>query len=812
MPTQQQPLPFDTQTSEDSSRDAISENGTDSVHGRKRTLKLNANGRLLSSPPASPPRHAVQKRTGSKPRTARETERKVVVMKYGTEEGKNIGGLIHDILIGRKIRRPPAEQTVVCPPDPELKPPRPTHPFFLKSSQKSTDADSPLTQELASDSDSKAPSNTPHAVSQEKKRQADIPGNPFTTFGRRVSKFPELIDSLWPPRDLVHVRGVESNNDIAPILMRKDQKKSKVAAVRITDDENVLLARASLAKNGGNRFLDHTKDARAVLRLPQREVVGGPALQEAMDHRMSWLFTNDRAGWGFRGPAVAKLRSALLSSVTAFDRGQYESRLWAQKYAPKSADDVLQTGREVHVLRDWLRHLKITAVDTGKLSKDGAKAKPKPEKRKKRRKQADKLDEFIVSSDEEASEMDNLSSSDDELAGDVTVFFQKTVVRSGDLTIGCHHGPEKGRLTNAILLSGPSGCGKTASVYAVASELDFEVFEINPGSRRSARDMLERVGDMTQNHLVHLLNETEDSSKASEYSDGDKQNKLMNFFKTPQGNSVKTKAEPAHPSSKPDADTKPAREQKQSLILLEEADLLFDEDKQFWTGVLALISQSKRPIVITCNDERLVPIQEMSLHAILRYRTPPQDLVVDYLLLVAANEGHMLERDAVAKLYGGSGMDLRRALMDLNFWCQMGVGSEKAGLDWIPPWPRGGNEDQNGDRYRVISSNTYEGFMGWLNRDLFLSQPLLDRETEALRNTFHWWGLSIQESEDAGASEAETLSSSQFQATSKSHQLDVLGREAEYLDMRSSLDILCRGCPWDVAKACCPFLFFYTPR
>jgi DNA polymerase III delta prime subunit len=379
---------------------------------------------------------------------------------------------------------------------------------------------------------------------------------------------------------------------------------------------------------------------------------------------------------------------------------------------------------------------------------------------------------------------------------------QKTVIRSGDLA----RTAERSRLTNAILLSGPPGSGKTASVYAVAKELDFEIFEINAGSRRSARDMLEKVGDMTQNHLVHLLNESDDTPtkpRPSEPADEAKQNKLMSFFKGKPSKNPGSDTTSSKTSPKPQTDEKPIREQKQSLILLEEVDVLFEEDKQFWTGVLTLISQSRRPIIITCNDESLLPLQSMSLHAILRYQKPARDLAIDYLLLVAANEGHVLKRDAVSRLFDASGMDVRRSLMDLNFWCQIGVGSDKAGLDWIlPTWPPERNTDENGDRMRVLSLNTYDSYMGWFNRDLLLGEDSEGKETEALKNTLHWWRLGIQDSEDAaGFSEVEKLPPDDFHAKSRMEKLDILDREMDYLDMRSSLDILSSRCQLDMLKA-----------
>ncbi|CAG8027595.1 unnamed protein product [Penicillium nalgiovense] len=764
---------------------------------RQKTLRLNSKGGFLSSPASSPPRETRKGAPGKRGRP-RKAERKLATIKYSVATEKNLGKLIDDILDGRVVQKPPATIPSVQPRKTKRQPEKPTHPFFSKkSAQKPGPTSWNGSQSDNPDISASVPSSQTTAGT---KRIVAASGSSFTSFPRRVSKFPELLDPLWPPRNLVHVRDVHPPPDVNNRVWHttQDRKKSKIAAISIRDEENVLLAGTAEAR----RIACLSKQdygALAILRHPIRHVASSQVLHTAMERQMSWSSPNHQFPWNSSSPPLARLRSALLTSVSAFDCATYEPQLWTHKYAPQSADDVLQLGREPQMLRDWLRHLKITAVDTGKPSKENAKSKSKREKKAKKRQKADKLDGFVVSSEEEASEMDNLSGSDDELAGGVTTTPQRTIVRSGDIAPGLHGVERKTPMTNVILLSGPAGSGKTASVHAVAKELDFEVFEINAGSRRSARDMLERVGDMTQNHLVHLLNEPENPTNNDK--DSAKQNKLKSFFKGPSSKISKPVSQSGEPSPNPETAPKRPREQKQSLILLEEADILFDEDRQFWTGVLTLISQSKRPIVITCNDESLIPTQDMSLHAILRYRKPAPDFSVDYLLLVAANEGHMLKREAVTRLYQGSGMDLRKSLMDLNFWCQMGVGSEKAGLDWLlPSWPPGSNVDHDGDRLRVLSLNTYERYMGWFNRDMIVTQGL-DEETEIIHNSFQSWGLGLQDSEDmAGKNKIELLPPGQFQSTPKTAQLDMLCREADYYDMRSSLDILCSDISMDASN------------
>ncbi|KAL4903293.1 hypothetical protein BDW74DRAFT_169166 [Aspergillus multicolor] len=769
---------------------------------KQKVIKLNANGKLLSSPVADKFADSSKRkssRRGRPPtRLIDNVEKKIVVIKYIHQEGQlqNIGQQIDEILSGRRKHTasnhaPPP--TTAVPAATATQPPKATHPFFLKKA-----AQKPVISSTGTPSQDLPSMPADEKVTSKPNVPLSRPASkPAFSFRHTFAKVPDSVYPLWPPSGLTHVRDLDSSSELGDDRQsfETDNRKSKTPAIHVSDEESVLASIKGSAHVGQS------------LREPRQQVISWRMLQSKLAKRLTGQrATSDTeetpASDAFH-PAVAKLYASLSTSLSAFDRGEYEAQAWAHKYAPSSAQQVLCATKEALMLRDWLNHLVVSSVKRGNPSKDNEKAKRKEEKKRKRRKKAKKLDGFIVDSEDEYSEMGEISGSDDELAGDVTTVSDKrTVIRTGDLTFSLRSNNERGRMTNAILLSGPSGCGKTASVYAVAKEMDFEIFEINAGSRRSAKDILDRIGDMTQNHLVHNLHDKENRNQATgtelqaEELEDAKQNKLNGFFK-----SASTAKKPGRPKSKAPAKetTVQARSQKQSLILLEEADILFEEDKQFWSGVLTLINQSKRPIVITCNDESLIPLENISFHAILRYRAPSPTLAVDYLLLMAANEGHILERTAVEKLYLSTGNDLRKSIMDLNYWCQMAVGSEKSGLDWmIDRWPQGVDLDSNGDKVRVLSTDTYVDYMGCLSRDISIS-PGLTTEIELREEALHWWQLSLQE-----ADVMEDTQHCPFPEPSsiipKLELLENLRHRSEYAESRSVLDVLTASCSLDARK------------
>ena len=803
---------------------------------QKKMLRVRPDGRL-GSPRAKAPAQNAKPQRGRKSAKA-ETGPKTLLasIRYGTDaqSRSSVGHKIANIFLGTASNPSRIKLTPNKPPEPA----KPTHPFFLggpkhdqcqkeparrNDDKESGPGDHRVTTKKRVISPSKARvTSKPPGVSESSTTVFGLGGNTCRADRERTSRIPGALEALWPPEGMVHVReDCESAEMHIPTpfisFISKSRRKRKEAEVRIPKGEQTLtpyvdVVQAYQKVDEVSRRL-HSREW-LEFRRPLRRIMTGHGLQEAVRRQLaSKLSTpyqdetniqdedeldNPQVNQSLVHSAIRHVYKDIATSLTAFDKFECETQDWVHKYAPACADQVLQPGREALILRDWIRTLTINSVDfravhATKTRESSVSSRKATTKRKRRR--AEELDGFVLSSDEEANELCQVT--DSELRNTSSSMLRKSAFRSRDAG-GTGNGEQ---VTNAVVISGPHGCGKTAAVHAVARELGFEVFEINPGSRRSGKDILDKVGDMTRNHLVKHTHSDQGadakeeaetmnllSEKLKQDLDSGRQGTMNSFFKskeTPKKSSSKRKRKP----EKQTAQNVPSRKhqsQKQSLILLEEVDVLFDEDKAFWATTLELLVQSKRPFIMTCADESMLPLDDMDLYAILRFTHAPEQLAIDYLLLVACNEGHILSRDAVLNLYKSKGSDLRASMTELNFFCQMAVGDTKGGLEWMLSKTSSiESDDQNREQLRVVSEGTYQTGMGWLSgeRQTFSPEQNLDQAIEMYSEAWHEWGV------DVGACEAYISQSNPQEEKSRTLALQELQALDQNTEAFSAADI-----------------------
>lgn len=701
----------------------------------KKMMKLNAGGKL-SSPGEKVKDEGkqpdIEPRKRGRPRKVKEPEPPkslVVVIRYAAGDAKSkqdlIGQRLLRVLEGEERIPEPAPAQKKLRPSRKTKPAKPTHPFF---SGKPDDKPAPRKQSprrVSASTPGKLRSQTFHDRIPEPARDAPYAIGSALLKDRLMVKHPGAREPLWPDKTQAHVRGLEHGSHVSrhPHALNKQKRKQfkgiAESSMSALDGVSTLLQPEPEPEKRSDGFAGPRHD----LRLPDKLLMSGRDVMERVSQELKSAvrrpdadeLSSSLASQSQVPPSVRKLYCALPNHLSAFDHCSGDSLGWSQKYAPTEAHDVLQTGGKMAILKDWLQSLKVNSVEAAPSTQPAPKAVAKP--KKKRRRRNDDLDDFLVDDDAGFLEVDavpDVVEVDELLAKNQP----KSIVQT----------PNGSKVSNAVLISGPHGCGKTASAYAVAKELGYQIFEISSAERRSGRDVVDRVGDMTENHIVRHhgvdpgeISSSEDRSQMEAAFQKDlesgRQGKMSAFFKkqpevkpkAPKVQQLKTQTvEKIQKALK-----QPAKDQQQSLILLEEVDILFKEDKEFWTTIFRLLATSKRPFIMTCNDEDLVPLQAMSLHAILRFAPPPIEPSVDLMLLIAALEGHLLRREAVVSLFEFKNHDLRASIAELDFWCQMGVGDPKGGLSWIyQRYPPGSDVDKHGEKLRLISEGTYHDGMG----------------------------------------------------------------------------------------------------
>lgn len=593
-----------------------------------------------------------------------------------------------------------------------------------------------------------APSTLPRQSPQPPSDKTDR-GLKSTSVGAiRSRAAPGIADAPWPVRGTSHVRGLLPGGTAVGIVgsghgFGERKLKDSIAIPFGEDMLNTLARRLRIRSLSGHVSSEDYELQKYIaippdVRLPTRILATGSRLQELIRPRLATRLphlhaiaqpvdSDSTASEMIAGknvhPALLRLYRRLQTELTAFDVHKCEAVPWEVKYAPETIGEALQIGREKEILREWLIGLRTDKVHsevTGGKRKSKHSAKLPAAAKKKRRKKSEEMDGFVVTSEDECNTMDEITDAEEDDWLNSARKTKKSTVRSGNK---CNEFGSKSRdqrrKTNTIVISGPTGSGKTATVFAAARELGYTVFEVNAGARRSGKDILDLVGAMCGNHLVHQ------AKSAPE---------LENPF---------SRARAAKQGGADNHEDEQQMRQDQSLVLFEEVDILFEEDKNFWSTVIALMAKSKRPIVLTCNDESLLPWEDLSLHAILRFSPPPRDSLVDHLLLICANEGHLLRRDAVVALTKTHKNDIRACIMDLQFYCRMAVGDRKGGLDWLlVRWPVGCDIAENGERLRVVSEDTYHVGMGLVPNSAGV------QEEYCWRDIWHGYGPEVCDSEE----------------------------------------------------------------
>uniref|UniRef100_A0A182P0W5 AAA+ ATPase domain-containing protein n=1 Tax=Anopheles epiroticus TaxID=199890 RepID=A0A182P0W5_9DIPT len=222
-------------------------------------------------------------------------------------------------------------------------------------------------------------------------------------------------------------------------------------------------------------------------------------------------------------------------------------------------------------------------------------------------------------------------------------------------------------ICNHVVLVGPPGSGKTSHVYAVANEMNFNVLEINASSRRKGKIILQELLEATQSHLVRQKTERSNSTdglivngRPKGGGASRKGNGLNDVFRCLE----------RRPSFN---EANGSGSKKRSLILIEDADIVFEQDDGFLGAINQLIATSKRPIILTTTNPSCSHMgRYMARNNVIRYSAPGVANVAKFLSLLALVERIPIDQHDLGRLYAYNGKDMRKTLNELQFFIQSG--------------------------------------------------------------------------------------------------------------------------------------------
>lgn len=202
---------------------------------------------------------------------------------------------------------------------------------------------------------------------------------------------------------------------------------------------------------------------------------------------------------------------------------------------------------------------------------------------------------------------------------------------------------------SAVLLVGPEGACKTSAVYACAARHLYNVIEINAGSARTGRQILQLFSEATQSHNL--------SASRLGANDGG-------------GTAMAVDQDGGH-----------------SMILFEEIDVQTDDDKGFFAALKTLLASTKRPIVLTCNKvtDAIRDLQESVPEVKTMHFVRPELVhTVVRCALISFAERRSVSLKSIADVVLAHDGDIRRVLHDLQFWCATSSGGASHGaLDGV---------------------------------------------------------------------------------------------------------------------------------
>ncbi|KAJ7959130.1 ATPase family AAA domain-containing protein 5 [Quillaja saponaria] len=239
---------------------------------------------------------------------------------------------------------------------------------------------------------------------------------------------------------------------------------------------------------------------------------------------------------------------------------------------------------------------------------------------------------------------------------------------------------EEDNLRNVLLLTGPIGSGKSAAVYACAQEQGFEVLELSASDCRNGTTVKQKFGEVfesrrlkrslehpkgSQNKKIMKLPPSLSNGEAGDELDDEMIELIALSDEEAPGKTTEASGRFVLKKNVITCD----KGEVQRLILVEDVDILFPEDRGFVAAIHQIAETAKGPIILTSNSSSpVLPENLRRLHVC--FSLPSSKELFCHLQMVCATERvniqpHLLER-FILSCHG----DIRKTITLLQFWFQ----------------------------------------------------------------------------------------------------------------------------------------------
>ncbi|XP_062216139.1 uncharacterized protein LOC133916476 isoform X2 [Phragmites australis] len=230
---------------------------------------------------------------------------------------------------------------------------------------------------------------------------------------------------------------------------------------------------------------------------------------------------------------------------------------------------------------------------------------------------------------------------------------------------------------NVLLISGPVGCGKSAAVFACAREQGFNVIEVNTSDMRNGAYVRQKFEEATKSHGLEkwsqeeVINPPRDDSldPVSGTPDSSEYQHSMSCATRVSSDCDQQKSPGAYCSSSKVNDEAPKQVVNKTLILFEDVDTVFDEDRGFISTILKMAETTKWPIILTSNrkDPSLPNLLDQ---LVLDFKYPSTSELLSHVDMICKFEGVNVTVPQLKHVIDICLGDIRRTMMLLQFWYQ----------------------------------------------------------------------------------------------------------------------------------------------